>query len=120
MESAIIPVLTGAGVAGVWVLTIIFGFMSPKGHVQDLKQDIADLKEAVRTERERADLERRRADSAEEAARTSNILLASLRGEVAHALVETQETWPDRSAVRKRTVGEIEAGGGAATSNNPA
>lgn len=68
----------GAGVAGIWIICMIFGFMYAKPHVDDLKQEIVELKEAKRISDERADSERNRADAAVEAARTSNLLLAAI------------------------------------------
>ena len=77
MPDAIVTVLTGAGVAGIWLLSIIFGLMSPKSHVDDLRAQIEELKANLATERARA-------EAAVEAAQTSNLLLAGIRKEVGH------------------------------------
>lgn len=78
MDSVIRGLIGGAGVAGIWLICIMFGLMFPKPHVDDLKRENTDLKEAVRMANERAESERSRADAAIEAARTSNLLLAAL------------------------------------------
>lgn len=77
-DSVIQGLIGGAGVAGLWLACIMLGWMFPKPHVDDLKQDNSDLKEAVTLANERADNERRRADGAVEAARTANLLLAAI------------------------------------------
>lgn len=69
----------GAGIAGVWLLCIMLGWMYPKPHVEDLRRENKDLKDALALSNQRADNERRRADSAEVAAQTANILLAGIR-----------------------------------------
>ena len=82
MPEAVFTVLGSAGVAGIWVLCVMLGFMYPKDHVTDLKEQISDLKEAYRLAEARAESERRRADAAVEAAQTSNLLLAGIRREI--------------------------------------
>ncbi len=54
-DMALVNVLTGAGVAGVFCLLFIIGRIFPRSVVTDLKQEIAGLKEALRAERDRAD-----------------------------------------------------------------
>jgi hypothetical protein len=54
MDSALMSILTTAGVAGVFCILFICGLIAPKFVVQDLKSEIAELKEAVEFERERA------------------------------------------------------------------
>ena len=53
-DSALITTLTGAGVAGVFCVLFILGFVFPRQVVTDLKAEIAELKEAVEAERDRA------------------------------------------------------------------
>jgi hypothetical protein len=54
MDSTLITLLTGAGVAGVFCILFITGFVYPRTVVTDLKAEIAELKEAVEAERDRA------------------------------------------------------------------
>ncbi len=89
MPDAVFSTLAGVGVAGIWLLAILLGFMYPKGHVDDLKEQIAEERERANTERTRADVERARADAAVETARTANLLLASLRRAVTSNGVDT-------------------------------
>jgi hypothetical protein len=71
---AIAALITGAGVAGVWVVTILAGWCSPGWVVKDKDQEIAELKAAVESQT-------RRADAAIEATHTMNLILAGLRKE---------------------------------------
>ena len=54
MDSALISVLSSAGVAGVFCILFIFGLIAPKFVVEDLKTEISELKEALEAERDRA------------------------------------------------------------------
>lgn len=54
-DSALISVLSSAGVAGVFCVLFILGAVYPKSVVDDLKQEISELKEALAAERDRAD-----------------------------------------------------------------
>jgi hypothetical protein len=54
MDSALISVLSSAGVAGVFCILFIFGLIAPKFVVEDLKSEVAELKEALEAERDRA------------------------------------------------------------------
>jgi hypothetical protein len=66
--------ITGAGVAGVWVLSFLAGWVAPAWVVKDKDQQIADLKAALESQT-------RRADIATEATHTMNLILAGIRKE---------------------------------------
>lgn len=52
MDSTLVTLLTGAGVAGVFCCLFILGLVVPKSVVTDLKAEIAELKAALQQERE--------------------------------------------------------------------
>lgn len=79
LSDSVFGVIGSAGVAGIWLLCIMLGYMVPKQHADDLKQQNAEKDAIIATERQRADNERARADAAVVAANTANILLAALR-----------------------------------------
>lgn len=54
MDTAIITILAGAGVAGVWVLSFLTGWCYPKSVVADLKAENAELKQALAAANDRA------------------------------------------------------------------
>jgi hypothetical protein len=54
-DSALLSVLSSAGVAGVFCVLFICGLIVPKFVVTDKDAEIAELKEAVAAERDRAD-----------------------------------------------------------------
>ena len=54
MDSTLITVLTGTGVAGVFCLLFILGLIYPRSVVADKDKVIAELKEALQAERDRA------------------------------------------------------------------
>lgn len=66
--------ITGAGVAGVWVVTFLLGWAAPGWVIRDKNKQIEDLKAALESQT-------RRADAAVEATHTMNLILAGLRGE---------------------------------------
>lgn len=53
-DSALLTVLTSAGVAGVFCVLFICGLIYPRPVVTDLKAEITELKEALEAERDRA------------------------------------------------------------------
>ena len=79
LSNSVFGLIGGAGVAGIWLLTIMLGYFAPKQQVDDLKDRLREKDEIIATERQRADNERNRADAAVDAAHTANILLAALR-----------------------------------------
>jgi hypothetical protein len=54
-DSALISILTSAGVAGVFCVLFIIGAIFPRSVVTDLKAEIAELKEDRDSQRDRAD-----------------------------------------------------------------
>jgi hypothetical protein len=54
VDSALISVLSSAGVAGVFCVLFVFGLIAPKFLVDDLKAEVTELKEALEAERDRA------------------------------------------------------------------
>lgn len=54
MDSALVDVLTSAGVAGVFCVLFIIGAIFPRSVVTDLKEENAELKQALEAERDRA------------------------------------------------------------------
>jgi hypothetical protein len=54
MDSALVSVLSSAGVAGVFCVLFVFGLIVPRGVVDDLKEENRELKAAVESERDRA------------------------------------------------------------------
>ena len=54
-DSALINILTGAGVAGVFCLLFILGLIFPKSVVADKDRQIAELKDALEAQRDRSD-----------------------------------------------------------------
>ena len=55
VDSALLSVLTGTGVAGVFCALFILGLIFPRSVVSDLKDEIRALKEENKAQRERAD-----------------------------------------------------------------
>jgi hypothetical protein len=54
-SSLVLPLITGSGVAGVFCVLFVIGWVFPRQVVNDLKAENAELKEAVQAERGRAD-----------------------------------------------------------------
>lgn len=54
-DSALISILTSAGVAGVFCVLFVTGLILPRSIITDLKAEIGELKEALQAERDRAD-----------------------------------------------------------------
>lgn len=75
-DSALISVLSSAGVAGIFCILFVLGFIYPKSVVDDLREERDALREAVRAERDRA-------DSAVAAAQASRDVLSALQAGVA-------------------------------------
>lgn len=72
---AIAALISGGGVAGVWVISLACRWFVPGWVDRQKDEQIKELKTAVQMERERADM-------AVDAAQTSNLLLAGLKKEV--------------------------------------
>lgn len=53
-DSALVSVLAGSGVAGVFCVLFILGLIYPKAVVDDLKEEKAELEQALEAERDRA------------------------------------------------------------------
>jgi uncharacterized membrane protein len=53
-DSALLSILSSAGVAGVFCIFFIAGLIYPKSVIADKNAEIAELKEALQAERERA------------------------------------------------------------------
>ncbi len=53
-DSALLSILSSAGVAGVFCILFIAGLIFPKPVVTDLKAEVTELKEALEAERDRA------------------------------------------------------------------
>lgn len=53
-DSALLSILSSAGVAGVFCALFIAGFIYPRQVVADLKAEVTELKEALEAERDRA------------------------------------------------------------------
>jgi len=53
-DSALLSILSSAGVAGVFCVLFIAGFIFPKSVLTDKNAEISELKEALQAERERA------------------------------------------------------------------
>ena len=53
-DTAIVSVLTSAGVAGIFCLLFSAGLVFPRSVIADLKAEIAELKGALDAERDRA------------------------------------------------------------------
>lgn len=53
-DTALLNVLAGAGVAGVFCVLFIVGLIFPRSVVSDKDAEIAELKEALEAERDRA------------------------------------------------------------------
>jgi hypothetical protein len=53
-DSALLSVLTSAGVAGVFCILFICGLIAPRFVIEDLKAEVTELKAALEAERERA------------------------------------------------------------------
>jgi len=54
MDSGLVTILTGAGVAGVFCVLFVLGVIYPRSVITDLKAELAELKEALESERDRA------------------------------------------------------------------
>lgn len=90
LADPVYALIGSAGVAGIWLICIMLGYMFPKQNVDDLKEQLKEKDSTIAaerqradaiiaTERQRADNERARADSFVEAAHAAQILLAGLR-----------------------------------------
>ncbi len=55
MDSTLVSILTGSGVAGAFCLLFIFGWVVPKSVYDDLREENAELKAEKKAERDRAD-----------------------------------------------------------------
>jgi hypothetical protein len=53
-DSALLSLLTGSGVAGVFCVLFILGFIYPRSVLSDKNAEILELKEALAAERDRA------------------------------------------------------------------
>jgi len=53
-DTALLSILSSAGVAGVFCILFITGLVFPRSVLADLKAEIAELKEALEAERDRA------------------------------------------------------------------
>lgn len=53
-DTALLSVLTSAGVAGVFCVLFVCGLIVPKFVVDDLRSEVTELKEALEAERDRA------------------------------------------------------------------
>lgn len=53
-DSALLTVLTGSGVCGVFCILFIIGAIFPRSVVTDLKEENTELKQALEAERDRA------------------------------------------------------------------
>jgi hypothetical protein len=53
-DSALVSILTSAGVAGVFCVLFVIGLIFPRSVVADKDREIAELKEALEAERGRA------------------------------------------------------------------
>ncbi len=53
-DSALITILTSAGVAGVFCVMFVMGLIFPRSVLADKDRQIAELKEALQAERDRA------------------------------------------------------------------
>lgn len=54
-EAALLSVLTGSGVAGVFCVLFVLGWIYPRSVVEDLRAERAELNKRVEAERDRAD-----------------------------------------------------------------
>lgn len=54
MDSALLSVLTGSGVAGVFCILFVWGKIFPKSVVDDLKEELRETRGALEAERDRA------------------------------------------------------------------
>jgi hypothetical protein len=54
-DTALLTILTNAGIAGVFVVLFLLGLIYPKTVVDDLRAERDSLRQAVMSERERAD-----------------------------------------------------------------
>ena len=54
-EAALLSVLTGSGVAGVFCVLFVLGWIYPRSVVDDLRAERAELVKRVEAERDRAD-----------------------------------------------------------------
>lgn len=55
MDSSLASILAGAGVAGVFCILFVLGWVYPRSVVTDLKAELAELKADRDAQRERAD-----------------------------------------------------------------
>lgn len=53
-DTALISILSSAGVAGAFCILFVIGLIFPRPVVSDLKEEIAELKAALKAERDRA------------------------------------------------------------------
>ena len=53
-DTALLSVLTSAGVAGVFCVLFVCGLIAPRFVIEDLKAEVTELKAALEAERERA------------------------------------------------------------------
>lgn len=77
-SSTLISLLTGSGVAGVFCLMFVFGWIVPKHVYDDLKAENAQKDATIKFERDRA-------DSAVAAAQATRDIMAAIQFGQAHA-----------------------------------
>jgi hypothetical protein len=51
VDTTLLPLVTGAGVAGVFCILFILGYIFPRAVVEDLKKEKAELQDALDAER---------------------------------------------------------------------
>lgn len=71
-DSALVTILTGTGVCGVFCVMFIIGLIYPRSVIKDRDTEIAELKQALAAERDRA-------NSAVAAATTTRDVLAAFQ-----------------------------------------
>lgn len=102
-DSALLSILSSAGVAGVFCVLFVIGAIFPRSVVSDLKAENSDLKAANDRLQEALDLERQRSNDVAQAGAVTNQLisgLVSLAGTHRDAEVREHRDAADRADAR--------------------
>lgn len=102
-DSALLSILSSAGVAGVFCVLFVIGAIFPRSVVSDLKAETADLKAANDRLQEALDLERQRSNDATQAGTVTSQLIGGLirlAGDHRDAEVREHKDAADRADAR--------------------
>jgi len=113
-DSALLSILSSAGVAGVFCVLFVIGAIFPRSTVMDLKAENADLKAANDRLQEALGLERQRSNDVAQAGAVTNQLIGALTSlATEHRAAEQHEhrDAADKADAHARTTGPLDLAG---------